>query len=979
MWINQSSTAGASSRNPTKGSGQWLSAAGLVVALIAAGPTQGQSVLIDFGNDSSYRGISVSNPDVHGNHWNSVVPGAPVANLVDTGNAATTIDLVFSTSAGTDSYNGPAGATDDGVVVSLPDTDIDAGALGNLGITNAVFDYAAGSPGAVRFQLQQLNPTRTYDLTFFGSHKYNLDNVTRYSVYTDNSYSTVVATVDLAVGAGSSHNRDTVATLNNLVPQAGDTLFVEFAGANGNLGYLNAMEIGIRGTSNSPPLASGGTYAVPQGGTTVITAAALAADPDGDTVLFTSIGDTNAVDYGTATIMSGGVTLTYTNTGGSPGDVDLFSYTVGDGNGGFATNSVAIRIDPANGPVLLSATTDGTYAHLVYAAAPGPDYALDWTPSVAAPNEWQEMQVQAVDPNGVLRFTNLLALPPTNSFFRVRSVDLVTVRGATLPYRTYEAEQGATGGGATLMGPSFNEVDTASEASGRQFVELGQTGAYVEWTAQQAARGMVLRFTMPDAPTGGGTSATLGLYLNGARVASLDLTSKWAWQYFPNSGTMEPSNDPTVNPRPRMRFDDHRHIFPSALNPGDIVRLQKDAQDTSIYGIDLIELEPIPAPIPAPANSLDVTAYGAVPDDSGDDTMAFNTCESAARSLGKIMYIPPGRYDFSQRWSLYSVRVQGAGVWLTELHFTNPNNCGLRGESMAGQTTEIRDLYLTTELTIRNDSEHGLSGYFGQNSVISNLWSTHFNTGGWIAEYASGLHLITDGLVVSGCRLRNTYADGLNFAKGSKNCVVENTHFRNNGDDAMATWPSDATVVPETINNTFRFCTVENTWRAAGLGIFGGRGHVAHDCLFRDITGQAGIRFNTVFPGHPFSTSSEMVISNMTVVRTTGIDLWGNKLGAVAFQTQMSPVRHIRLTSVDVDDSRHHGVFYQCSNGQAIDNVFFHTVTVSNSGEYGIYVRNGAGGWSENSFVTVTGSGTGAVWESSPAFELIKFEGNVGW
>jgi hypothetical protein len=85
------------------------------------------------------------------------------------------------------------------------------------------------------------------------------------------------------------------------------------------------------------------------------------------------------------------------------------------------------------------------------------------------------------------------------------------------------------------------------------------------------------------------------------------------------------------------------------------------------------------------------------------------------------------------------------------------------------------------------------------------------------------------------------------------------------------------------------------------------------------------------------------------------------------------------LSNVDIEDARHHGIFYQCSNGQAIDNVFLHTATVSNSGEYGIYVRNGAGGWSENSFVTVTNSGSGAAWDFSAAFELRKIEGNVGW
>ena len=149
--------------------------------------------------------------------------------------------------------------------------------------------------------------------------------------------------------------------------------------------------------------------------------------------------------------------------------------------------------------------------------------------------------------------------------------------------------------------------------------------------------------------------------------------------------------------------------------------------------------------------------------------------------------------------------------------------------------------------------------------------------------------------------------------------------------------------------------------------------------MFRDVAGQAGIRFNTVFPGHPFSTDSEMVVSNMTLVRTSSTDLWGNQLGAVTFQTVNSPVRNIRLTSLDIIDSQRHGIYYETANVQPITNVVFNTVLISNAARYGIYVKNGAGGWSENSFVTVTNSGAGPVWDYSSGFDLRKIEGNVGW
>ena len=51
--------------------------------------------------------------------------------------------------------------------------------------------------------------------------------------------------------------------------------------------------------------------------------------------------------------------------------------------------------------------------------------------------------------------------------------------GATVPFRTVEAECSATNGAA--VGPDYTQARLASEASGRQAVRIGQ-GQYVEFT-----------------------------------------------------------------------------------------------------------------------------------------------------------------------------------------------------------------------------------------------------------------------------------------------------------------------------------------------------------------------------------------------------------------------------------------------------------------------------------------------------------------
>src|SRR5262245_16498304 len=202
-----------------------------------------QTVLIDFGNDNTYRSLSVLNPDTKGHYWNSIQPGVLVENLVDLQNSATTIDVGWNTPVGFDSYNGPAGASpviDNKMDLRdnyLPFTDIDqtpTSALGNLnGALEGPFDYICGPGGAdnrVRLQIQQLDPAKKYNLTFFGSHSFSIDTTTVYTVFSDNTYATPVGTANLDIQEPTSpniHNKNRVATINNLSPQADNILYIQ--------------------------------------------------------------------------------------------------------------------------------------------------------------------------------------------------------------------------------------------------------------------------------------------------------------------------------------------------------------------------------------------------------------------------------------------------------------------------------------------------------------------------------------------------------------------------------------------------------------------------------------------------------------------------------------------------------------------------------------------------------------------------------
>jgi hypothetical protein len=86
--------------------------------------------------------------------------------------------------------------------------------------------------------------------------------------------------------------------------------------------------------------------------------------------------------------------------------------------------------------------------------------------------------------------------------------------GARLPYVEYEAEDAATNG--SLLGPSTTmamnggtlDDEIAAESSGRKAVKLSARGQYVRFTTRRRCNSIVLRYVIPDSPSGGGLDAT---------------------------------------------------------------------------------------------------------------------------------------------------------------------------------------------------------------------------------------------------------------------------------------------------------------------------------------------------------------------------------------------------------------------------------------------------------------------------------------
>lgn len=537
-------------------------------------------------------------------------------------------------------------------------------------------------------------------------------------------------------------------------------------------------------------------------------------------------------------------------------------------------------------------------------------------------------------------------------------------RGATLSYQTYEAEAATTNGQVSAYGTTFPSVE--SESSGRQFVTLNSTGHYVQWTSGKAANTLVVRYNMPEAPNGGGTSNTLSLYVNGTKVRTLDLSSHFAWTY----GGYPFNNDNPSGGGAHHFYDDSQF---TGLNipAGATVKLQRDATDTAaFYKIDFIELEQIEAAYTMPANFVSITSQGATANDGSDDTQALINTINYAKQMGMGVWIPAGTFNINARINdLNNVHIRGAGMWYTRLQGSN----GQGGFYANGSNVTIADMTIASDSYYRDNGGHtaAIEGDFGTGSLVQNIWVEHMKVGVWLKPN-------TDGLLITNGRIRNTWADGVNFHAGVKNSTISHFNVRNNGDDSFAMWSQPGSI---NVNNSFRFNTAQMPILANTYAIYGGQDNKVLDNIGADtVRASAGIAISTRgdFPGGtaPFTGTTE--VKRNTLNRTGGWEPnWSTSFGALwVYADGQSINAPIVIDHLTINNSLYEAILF--SYGQQITNLSVNNVQINGAGTYGLNF-NGVTGSGIFSNVTVSGTGSAALQNPNNQFSIVRGSGNSGW
>ncbi|MFF0265670.1 glycosyl hydrolase family 28-related protein [Kribbella sp. NPDC004536] len=578
---------------------------------------------------------------------------------------------------------------------------------------------------------------------------------------------------------------------------------------------------------------------------------------------------------------------------------------------------------------------------------------------------------------------------------------LTTGRGADVPFVEQEAENATFTG--ERIGPGRDAYTLPAEASGRTAVRLDPK-QYVEFTLTRPANAFTLRYSIPDAPTGGGITAPLDVTVNGKHKRTMTLTSQYAWLYGmypfsndpnvdPTPGWWKPEPDPVAKPfRPNHFYDEQRVLLGHTYQAGDRVRFAVPRDTPAAWTVlDVADFELVRAPLEQPKRSLDVRLFGADPTGHRDAAPAIDRTIAAAKKLGWSVFIPAGTYQVNRHIVVDQVTIRGAGNWWTiikgkVLPLAQPapdksthSAPGFYGKYTGSTDVHLSDFAIESDVRERIDTDqvNGIGGAIGGGSTIENLYLHHTKVGIWLDGPL-------DGLLIRNNVITDSVADGINLHQGVSNVRATDNFIRNSGDDGMAMWSENLA----DHDNVYDHNTVQTPVLANDIAIYGGRDNAVTDNLVADpiregSTLHAGSRFNAT----PFEGT--LTFARNTTVRGGPRDLnWDIGLGAIwlyALQSSMSA--RIEITDSSFLDSTYNAMMFvvdwPVKDDYAITNVAVRNIHVDGTGTNVVNAR--VGGWA--TFENVDARNVGAPFVNNcgtfhfngpPEFEVRDLGGNDG-
>jgi len=546
--------------------------------------------------------------------------------------------------------------------------------------------------------------------------------------------------------------------------------------------------------------------------------------------------------------------------------------------------------------------------------------------------------------------------------------------GAGLPYVEYEAEDAATNG--SLLGPSTTmamnggtlDDEIAAESSGRQAVKLSARGQYLRFTARRRCNSIVLRYVIPDSPSGGGMDASLSCWVKGSFNQELKLSSKVGWCYGANLDYLRTAgiNVPGYGKNPASGgpfhlYDETHALLGRQVPAGSTITLKVGPHDGAAwYVVDLVDLEEVAPPRTMPSGFVSITTCGAVAGGS-DCSAAIQACVNSHRRV----WIPGG--NFASLSAAIRVpagtEMRGAGMWYSELSGYYATL------ELNGDKEVFSDFMLDGATTNRDEwvGDNGFNGKCGVGSSLSDLWIEHEKCGYW-AGNGSGPTI--NGLLIRACRIRDTYADGVNLNQGASHSTVTECNFRNTGDDAIASWSQLG--FPPNTGNTFSHNTIQCPWRANGVALYGGTEARILGNAISDTLNYPGIFVDQGFKSNPFGGGTEITDN---VLSRCGGEFYGRGYGALTFCGKQGALAgSFKVSRLRILDPVYAGIEIRGPYGAGGES--FDQVRISHPGTVGVLVQLSTTGSASFSHTVVTPADAVGLKNLSSGFVVSQGAGN---
>lgn len=446
------------------------------------------------------------------------------------------------------------------------------------------------------------------------------------------------------------------------------------------------------------------------------------------------------------------------------------------------------------------------------------------------------------------------------------------LQAITPPWIRVEAESGSVSSGATIQStmrfdePVFNSADDdisfpemCVEASGRRAVKVppGETITFANVNTS-AVNGvypnrLIVRYGFPKNNLSADLtfldndanyplvtkSAELRATFNGTGTTAfaVDAAKTYQPKYTSANGVINYSIDCLYV---KYFYECEVNIDTKINSNATTIVLTNQLGGNAEIVIDYIELDY------APAKLAPLATYTIVDPGDLDDDLRAELASDAGDPANVPVYFFRGTHVLNSELVIGSNKdIRGEGWWYTKLK---------RSESatdsniirVTGKNTIIRNLRVEDPYSKRRQDGYGGIRVQAATQPADNTERIWINNV-WVADTRGPGIMVnnTNFVSVTNCRVRNTYADAIHFAKNSSDGTALNNLVRAAGDDGVAMVERTSFQSDNYAGNNL----VELTWWGRGLSILGGDNNIMKDNELVDIAHNRGVligveRFN---------------------------------------------------------------------------------------------------------------------------------------